>query len=118
MKWYVVKMVFQIICGTGNHKPQFDEQLRIIEATDEDEAFNKATQLGTTEQETFYNDKQQLVQWNYINIKELYQLSLINGAELCSKIHEADDAQTYIDFVQAKADDIKNKSSHPLLQLF
>ncbi len=26
MKWYLAKLVFRIICGEGNHTPQFDEQ--------------------------------------------------------------------------------------------
>jgi hypothetical protein len=29
MQWYLAKLVFQIICGDGNHRPQFDEQLRL-----------------------------------------------------------------------------------------
>jgi hypothetical protein len=28
MRWFVAKIVYQIICGNGNHMPQFDEQLR------------------------------------------------------------------------------------------
>ena len=30
MKWYLAKIVYRIICGEGNHTPQFDEQLRLI----------------------------------------------------------------------------------------
>ena len=41
MKWYLAKIVFQIICGDGKHTAQFDEQLRLIAAADEDEAFGK-----------------------------------------------------------------------------
>ena len=46
MKWYLAKIVFQIICGEGMHTPQFDEQLRLIEAANEDLAFEKASTLG------------------------------------------------------------------------
>ena len=35
MKWYLAKLVYRIICGEGNHKPQFDEQLRLIYAEDD-----------------------------------------------------------------------------------
>ena len=34
MKWYLAKVVFRIICGDGEHAAQFDEQLRLIAATD------------------------------------------------------------------------------------
>ena len=117
MKWYVAKLVFQIICGDGKHIAQFDEQLRLVKATNEDEAFEVATELGVNETDSFYNQRNQLVQWKFINICELYELSLIDGAELHSKISEADDACDYISLVNAKAEHIKEKHSHKLLHL-
>ena len=99
------------------HRAQFDEQLRLIEADDEDEAFIKGKELGISETETFYNQKEQLVQWKFINISELYQLSLIDGAELHSKISEVDDEFSYIALVNGKAEQIKQKQSHKLLHL-
>lgn len=117
MKWYITKLVFQIICGEGNHTAQFDEQLRLVEANDEDEAFEKAQLLGLSETEAFFNQKEQLVQWKFINVSELYQLSLIDGAELHSKISEVDDDFSYIALTNAKADQIKQKQSHKLLHL-
>lgn len=117
MKWYVAKLVFQIICGDGQHAAQFDEQLRLVKAANEDEAFELATELGANETDTFYNQRNQLVQWKFINISELYELSMIEGAELHSKISEADDALDYINLVNAKAEHIKEKYSHKLLHL-
>lgn len=117
MKWYLAKIVFQIICGEGMHTPQFDEQLRLIEAANEDLAFEKASTLGQSEQEVFYNDKKQLVQWKFINVAELYQMSLIDGADLNSKINEVDDAASYINLIHSKAMQIQSKHSHKLLQL-
>ena len=46
MNWYLTKLVFRIICGEGHHTPQFDEQLRLVSATDECEAFEKAMAIG------------------------------------------------------------------------
>jgi hypothetical protein len=117
MKWYMMKLVFQIICGDGNHTPQFDEQLRLVHAADEDTAFAKAKELGESEAETFYNQKEQLVQWRFINVSELYCLSLVDGAELFSHINEVEHANDYIDLVHAKAEQIKEKHSYKLLQL-
>lgn len=118
MKWYLAKIVFQIICGDGKHTPQFDEQLRLVKATNEDEAYQRATELGVKEQEVFFNDKQQMVQWKFIDVPELYQLSLTEGAELGSKISEVDHAGRYIEYVHTKAAQIKDKWSHRMLQLF
>jgi hypothetical protein len=118
MKWYLAKIVYRIVCGEGEHTAQFDEQLRLISAYNEDEAFEKASSMGRNEEETFYNLKQQLVQWQFVNIPELYQLSeLIDGAELYSRINEVDDADAYTTFVHRKAESIQQKQTHQLLNL-
>lgn len=55
MNWYLTKLVYRIICGQGNHTPQFDEQLRLIEAGHSEEAYEKAVALGEREQDQFFN---------------------------------------------------------------
>lgn len=118
MNWYLAKIVYQIICGEGDHSAQFDEQLRLIYGRDEDEAYEKAIETGYQEEDTFYNDKQQMVKWKFINIAELYRISqFINGAELYSQIKEADDGEAYRDLIHSKAKAIREKSMHQLLQL-
>ena len=118
MSWYLAKIVYQIICGDGSHTAQFAEQLRLIAATDEDVAFEKAILIGQNEEDNFCNQKNDLVQWRFINVAELYKLTnLIDGAELYSRITEADDAASYINFINEKAASIKNKQSRRLLQL-
>jgi hypothetical protein len=118
MKWYLAKLVYRIVCGQGDHTAQFDEQLRLISATDENHAFEKAYSVGIDEGDTFYNDKKQLVQWQFVNVSELYHLTeLIDGAELYSRINEVDDADAYINFVNRKAESILQKQSHRLLHL-
>src|ERR1700737_797536 len=118
MNWYLSKLVFRIICGEGQHTPQFDEQLRLIAAINEEEAFEKAMALGEKDQEGFYNHQQKLVQWKFIDVAELYKLSgLMDGAELYSKIQETDNADSYIDITHKKAAHIRQSSTHKLLEL-
>ena len=118
MNWYLVKIVYRIICGEGAHTAQFDEQLRLIAADNEEEAFSKASEIGEHEETVFYNHKQQLVQWKFINISDLYRISqFINGAELYSQIKETDDGEAYSSFVHHKAKAIREKYTHQLLQL-
>jgi hypothetical protein len=57
MKWYVAKLVFQIICGEGNHTAQFDEQLRLVQSEDEDSAFAKQLHLAFLKQKVFITRK-------------------------------------------------------------
>ena len=118
MNWYLAKIVYQIICGDGNHRAQFDEQLRLIKADNEYEAFHKAQRLGVTGAEKFLNDRQRLVEWKFIDVCELYRLSeLIDGAEVYSRIQETDDAERYIDIVHRKADYIEGDNALRSLQL-
>ena len=118
MQWYLSKIIFRIICGEGNHTPQFDEQLRLIAANDEEEAFQKAQALGEKEQDRFYNQEQQLVQWKFINVAELYRLSnLLDGAEMYSRIQETDDPEGYIDLANRRAEHIRISGTHKTLQL-
>lgn len=118
MNWYLAKMVFRIICGEGEHTPQFDEQLRLVAASSKEEAFQKAQDMGRTEEDSFLNRKEQLVQWQFINVSELYRLSeLIDGAELYSRIEERDNADAYIYMVNQKAENIFFTHTHQLLKL-
>lgn len=118
MNWYLAKIVFRIVCGDGQHTAQFDEQLRLIAAHDKQEAFLKAQITGSKEEETFFNQKYQLVKWQFINVSELYKLSdLIDGAEVYSRIEERDNGDSYIRIIHHKARQIEFGTSHELLQL-
>ncbi|MDF2193042.1 DUF4288 domain-containing protein [Paraflavitalea sp. CAU 1676] len=119
MSWFLCKIVYQIICGEGEHTPQFDEQLRLIQADDESTAFAKAQTIGDLEQEMFFNQQQKMVQWKFINVSELYRISaLIDGAELYSRVQEADNAGVYIELVHKKAAHIRDNITHRFLELF
>lgn len=108
MNWYMAKLIFRINCGEGNHTPQFDEQLRLISAETESEAFEKSLVVGEEGQFSFLNQKDETVRWEFINTSELYGLGqLTHGAEMYSRVCEADHAFHFIDTVNKKADQIK-----------
>lgn len=118
MNWYLAKIVFRIVCGDGNHTAQFDEQLRLISADKKEEAFLKAQLLGSREEEIFFNNNQQVVHWEFINVSELYKLSaLIDGAELYSRIDEKENGDSYIQLVNEKALRIESGNTLELLEL-
>jgi hypothetical protein len=101
MNWYIAKIVFKISCG---RKPQFDEHLRLIQANNFEEAFLKARILGLKEEDTFLNDRQKPVKWEFINVADLYPLTdLKDGVEIYSRIHEEEEANNYIHNVHQKA---------------
>ena len=118
MSWYLAKIVFRIICGDGKHIAQFDEQLRIVNADNREEAFYKAQSIGSQEEETFFNQKQQLVQWKFIAVCELCQLNeMIDGAEMYSLIAEKEDPEQYEYILNKKAKNILLTGTHQSLQI-
>ena len=118
MNWYLAKMVFRIICGDGAHTPQFDEQLRLIQATDEFHAFQKAQLIGEREQDCFLNKVEKPVNWKFIDVSELHKLDdLIDGAEMYSKIREEEDAGVFIRLTHLKAQNILENSMNKSLHL-
>ena len=113
MKWYLAKLVYRIICGEGNHKPQFDEQLRLIYGEDDLHAFQKARTTGHHEEDTFLNNAQKLVHWKFIDVSELYPLNeLTDGAEIYSRICEEEDAENYIKITHKRASHLLESNSY------
>lgn len=118
MNWYLAKIVYRIENKESTSTGQFDEQLRLIAAVNEDSAFLKAQAVGREEETCFENSQHPPVSWSFINVAELYRLSeLIDGAELYSMIREYDHPDRYIDTVHKKAAHICEKTTHQLLQL-
>ena len=115
MNWYLAKIVFQIICGDGQHQAQFDEQLRLIQASGKQAAFAKATAIGKSEEDRFFNIHQQPVHWKFINVSELYRMEeLLDGAEIYSKIKEAEDATEYASLIHNRASIILTNNQESL----
>ena len=111
MKWYLAKIVYRIICGDGNHTPQFDEQLRLIEATDNFQAFQKARLLGHREQDNFLNVQDKPVHWKFLDVTELLEINnLSDGLEIFSQIKEEPHEKDYLNYVKRKANYLQQLS--------
>jgi len=118
MKWYLAKLVYRIICGEGEHTPQFDEQLRLIYADDDLHAFNKARLIGDKEEDYFMNNMNKPVRWKFIDVSEMHRFdTLMDGAEMYSRIYELDDAETYIRSTQNKAKHLLENGINQLMLL-
>jgi Domain of unknown function (DUF4288) len=104
MNWHIVKIIFRISNGHGEHTTQFDEHIRLIEAANFEEAFLKARIIGLQEEASFLNDHHQVVKWEFVNVAEILPLKeLKDGQELYSQIHETEEAGPYINYVHQKA---------------
>ncbi len=118
MNWYLAKIVYRIICGDGNHRAQFDEQLRLILAHDALHAFYKARQIGEKEEDNFLNAASKPVHWKFIDVSEINPLSkLIDGAEMYSRIREEEDADIFMHVTRLKASHILENSTCEIFPL-
>ena len=116
MKWYLAKLVFQIVCGSGKHTPQFDEQLRLINADDELHAFHKARLLG--DGDCLKEQNPVAVKWKFIDVTELHPLmDNTDGAEIYSVIKEEADANLYIRSIQKTATQLLQHGLHQFTRL-
>ena len=104
MKWYLVKLVYQVVSGNGAHTPQFDEQLRLIRAEELDWAREKANVLGQIGAFSFLNDRKEKVKWKFIDVVDICEIGEIeDGAQLYSTTEEPQDASAYLNVINAKA---------------
>jgi hypothetical protein len=115
MKWYLAKLVFHIICGKGEHTPQFDEQLRLIYAEDDLHAFHKARKMGDIETE---DEHLMPLKWKFIDVSELHLLAeLTDGAEIYSRINEEESAEIYIGNIKKRANGLLQNSLNNFVSL-
>ena len=104
MKWYLAKLVYQVISGDGNHTPQFDEQLRLIQADELNWAREKAMVLGQIGAFTIQNTRHQSVIWKFINVTDVIEIETIeDGAQVYSFTEEPSDVNAYMELVKSKA---------------
>ena len=104
MKWYISKIVFRIMAENTEQKPQFDEQLRLIAAESAEEAFLKARKIGIGQEDSFLNDNENIVKWEFINVAEIMPLNkLEDGMEIYSQIHETEEDRSYIHCIHQRA---------------
>ncbi|MCO4293767.1 DUF4288 domain-containing protein [Solitalea sp. MAHUQ-68] len=110
MEWFIAKLVYQIQSGEGKHQPQFDEQLRLIQAEDFSTALSKAKEVGVDQQSTFFNVNKELVSWRFVDIVALDKIhSVTDKSEVYSEIVEADSAAEYLNDLKIKARKVRRQ---------
>jgi hypothetical protein len=103
MNNYLTKLIFNIRIGNGNNS-QFDEQIRVVHANSIESALFKARAIGKKHEESFVNSDNNLVEWKFIDVSEVYPLNEVkDGEELYSVTHEKENADSFIRFVQDRS---------------
>lgn len=103
MQWYLVKLVYRIVC-TDMEQAEFDEQLRLIHAEDDLHAFQKARLIGEKEGEIQVQCAGSLMCWKFVDVCEIHKMEkLVDGAEMYSQIRVQENADAYIRDTQRRA---------------
>ena len=103
MQWYLVKLVYRIVC-TDMEQAEFDEQLRLIYAEDELHAFQKARLIGEKEGEIQVQCAGSLMCWKFVDVCEIHKMDkLVDGAEMYSQVKVQENADAYIRDTQRRA---------------
>lgn len=111
MKKYLVKLMFNVNIDNGSNTSEFDEQIRVIEAHNLENAFYKARSIGRKEEETFLNNENKLVSWNFIDVAELYPLEEIkDGEQVYSNTRKIKDTNSFISYIRQKSMEIQAKN--------
>lgn len=119
MNWYLAKLIFRITCGHGNHKAQFDEQVRLIQAGHSGEALEKARRLAAEESRAAAALQDGYVRWNLVDIPELIRLKgMVDGAELISRVTEEEDGALFEEIVRRRAAMLRYNLEHEILEAF
>ena len=119
MNWYLAKIVYRGQWSRPDYKSQFDEQLRLIHAENSTTAFEKASRIGRQEEETYFSGNNMVIQWEFVNVSELYQLKTdLDGAELFSHMQETENEELYLAMIHRKAALVRENAKENLLDLF
>ncbi|WP_316803013.1 DUF4288 domain-containing protein [Pedobacter nototheniae] len=97
MKWFAVNYVYQVICGSGKHTPQFNEQVRLIKGIDLQHAFKKAKILATEYNSSFKNFLNENVSWEFVGVAGIVEIvEPAEGVEISSVILEPLSVKDYL----------------------
>lgn len=111
MNRYLVKLMFNININNGSNVSQFDEQVRVIESPSLEDAFYKARAIGRREEETFLNAEQQTVNWQFIDVAEVYPLEKFkDGEQIYSSTRKIKDSGAFISYIRQKSMEIQAKN--------
>ncbi len=110
LHWFLAKIVFEIKIEEQSSAPQFEEQFRLIKADELDWAIEKATILSKMEACSFLNDRNQKVEWEFVEIVELLPLDGIDdGMQLYTQTEEPENVNSYIEVIKKKAKRLNDK---------
>ena len=88
MRSFIAQIIYSIECA-GVATEQYEEQSRLVYATDSDQALEHAKDIAANEECIFIDRHGRTVQWKLLAVKDIQEVTLDNGALLVSSVREA-----------------------------
>lgn len=87
MEIFLAILIFQIEVGSEPSLEQFDEQIRLINANNVQEALTIAQTIGKSEELEFTNSSNQKVNWIFVGTTNVVNLSRKKSGEIIDSRH-------------------------------
>ncbi|RLJ74686.1 DUF4288 domain-containing protein [Pedobacter alluvionis] len=111
MKWFAVNCIYQVICGEGNHTPQFNEQTRLIQAEGIKQALSKANLNAVHFNPSFNNCQGEQVIWKFLGVGGISEVAkLTDGVEVSSRIVEPKSVTQYLEKLAHRNKSLTNQN--------
>lgn len=94
-RWYVATLILQ--CRVGETEEEtwtVDEQIRVIRATDAENAYMKALAIGRDAEHSYTNAYSEVVRWQFLGLADLEELlggEIRDGTEIRSRLFESNE---------------------------
>ncbi|MEH3114146.1 DUF4288 domain-containing protein [Pedobacter terrae] len=111
MKWFAVNCIYQVICGDGKHSPQFNEQIRLIQAECIGKVLSKAN-LNAVHFNPSLNDcRGDKIVWKFLGVGGIAEVAeLKDGVEVSSRIVEPRSVKLYLEKLAHRNKSLTNQT--------
>jgi hypothetical protein len=89
MRTFVAQVIYRIECE-GMPIDQYEEQWRLVYATDERNALEEARKMSKDEESTIIDRHGRTVCWRLLAVKDIQPVDLVNGGLLFSMVREVE----------------------------
>ena len=94
--WFAVRLLFRSrIDGKEIESPLCEESIRLVQASNEDEALSRAATLGQAEEHEYTNEAGETVSWKFdavLEVQDLCESELREGMEVFSRLFRDSEA--------------------------
>jgi Domain of unknown function (DUF4288) len=90
MKWYVAEIIVRCrVDRLSKRKTLYDRQIKVLRASTDEMAYERALELGKTENHSYKNSVGEKVCWEFVglgNIESLHESKISDGTEIHSRL--------------------------------